>query len=46
LIENYDFHRENFIKEFPEILVVFNRTSDRLFMDFYNKLINKKSKIF
>ncbi len=46
LIENYDFHRENFIKAFPEILVEFNRTSDRLFMDFYNRLINKKSKIF
>lgn len=46
MIENYDFHKENFIKEFPEILVEFNRTSDRLFMDFYNKLIDKKSKIF
>ena len=46
LIENYDFHRENFINKFPEILVEFNRTSDRLFMDFYNKLIDKRSKNF
>ena len=46
MIENYDFVRENFIRQFPEILVEFNRTSDRSFMDFYNKLIDKKSKNF
>lgn len=46
LINNYEFHRANFIKEFPKVLIEFNRTSDRLFMDFYNKLIDKKFKIY
>ena len=46
LIENYDFHRDKFFKEFPKILIEFNKTSDELFMDFYSKLIDKKFKIY
>ena len=46
LIENYDFHRDKFFKEFPKILIEFNKTSDELFIDFYSKLIDKKLKIY
>ena len=46
LIDNYECHRATFIKEFPKLLIEFNRTSDKLFMDFYNKLIDKKFKIY